>query len=149
MKNLATVLAIVAYVCSGGFAATSFTAASKLLTVQVPGPQTMSDSATVAGKWVLSVGRQEKRLELTVQGKKVTGHFVDGTGQPGDKLDGEFVDGRLKFSSKVEAIRRDGSDAGHMVLKYEGRLMKDGSLAGTISLAGFDEVKTWTAVRAK
>jgi hypothetical protein len=46
-------------------------------------------------------------------------------------------------------MNRDGTDAGRVSITYAGQLMKDGALAGTAAIEGFDSVKNWTATRLK
>jgi hypothetical protein len=108
--------------------------------------QSGSEATTVAGKWNFSMGPQKRVLVLNLDGNKVTG-TLGAEGGTADKLQGEYVEGKLTFTVMAEAMNRDGSDAGRVAIKYEGRLTNQGSLAGTATIEGFDSAKTWTAVR--
>ena len=114
------------------------------------GPQL--DAAAIDGQWVFTIGALTKRLTLVVDGSKVTGSLTAAdvkVPRDADKIEGEYREGRLKFTATGDAMRRDGSDAGTVTITYEGRLQKNGALAGVATLEGFDTEKPWSAVRPK
>jgi hypothetical protein len=124
-------------------------ALSFLLAAAAAAQESGQAAQTVAGKWTFRMGQVAKLLVLNVDGRKLTGSLSSPDGSNTEKLEGEYADGKLRFVVKAEAMNRDGTDAGRVSITYAGQLMKDGSLAGTAAIEGFDSVKNWTAMRLK
>lgn len=104
-----------------------------------------ADTASVAGKWAISVTNDQAPMEagltLTQNGAKVAGTFTsDHTGEA--PVEGEFANGTLTFS-----IMLHGSSDPQMRVDFIGKMKDDGTLAGT--LKGPMGEMSWTATRAK
>ena len=100
--------------------------------------------AAFAGKWNGSVqspnGAVDVTIDVKIDGKKVAGTIASQMGE--NKIEGEIADGKLTFWFTMDMGGQQAS------ITFTGAAQKDGSLAGSISLAGQGEM-TWTAVRVK
>jgi hypothetical protein len=106
---------------------------------------TTSATATIAGKWTMSVesprhGVLSLGLVLEQEGQRVTGTLANPHGEKDLPLEGEFVDGTLTLSTN-----NDASDPMHFT--GTAQLKDDGTLAGSLSSSDGD--LTWTAARIK
>jgi len=104
-----------------------------------------ADTASVAGKWTISVANDQAPMEagltLTQNGAKVAGTFTsDHTGEA--PIEGEFSNGTLTFS-----IMLHGSSDATMRVDFVAKMKDDSTLAGT--LKGPMGEMNWTGTRAK
>jgi hypothetical protein len=112
-----------------------------------PTPATPAASAapSIAGKWNLSVetqsGPNTSVLDLKLDGKKVTGTVSSQLGEAG--VQGEFGEGKLTFSIAFQGAN------GNFQLGFAGALRDDGTLAGTMDIAGQGMQMPWKAERIK
>ena len=96
-----------------------------------------------AGKWNMSIetpgGQRPAGLEVKLDGKKITGSMTSEIGAT--PITGELAEGNLVFSITIDMNGQS------VAISFTGTTQKDGSLAGTASLAG--QGMTWTATRVK
>ena len=96
-----------------------------------------------AGKWDMSIetpgGQRPAVLQVKLDGKKVTGSLASDIGET--PITGELADGTLVFSLTFDMNGQSIS------LAFTGTSQKDGSIAGTATVAG--QQMAWTATRAK
>jgi len=85
-------------------------------------------------------GAVDSALDLKLDGKKVAGTISSQLGE--SKIEGELADGKLTFWFTMDM------NGQALNLTFTGTQQKDGTLAGTLSLAGQGEM-TWTGTRAK
>lgn len=128
-----------------GWGATAALAIGLLTNLSAQQAKPKADTASVAGKWAISVTNDQAPMEagltLTQNGTKVVGTFTsDHTGEA--PLDGEFANGTLTFS-----ITLHGSSDPQMRIDFIAKMKDDGTLAGT--LKGPMGEMQWTATRAK
>lgn len=118
------------------------------------GTSTRAAENPIGGRWTLTVETLPLRLELSQDGRDVTGTLDYPHGAP-FHLTGSFADGTLRFT---------GDSAGEnftIHITATARLIEDGSLAGRITahiidldehhnaVRTHDDEMTWTAVHAK
>ena len=96
-----------------------------------------------AGKWDMSIetpgGPRPATLVVKLDGKKVAGSLASEIGET--PIAGELTDGTLAFSLTLDMNGQS------ITLAFSGTSQKDGSIAGTASMAG--QQMAWTATRAK
>jgi len=100
---------------------------------------------TIVGKWNVSVETQQgpntSVLDVKLDGKKVTGTLSSQLGET--PVEGEFADGKLTFS-----ISFQGSN-GNFQIAFSGAFKEDGTIAGTMDIAGQNMQMPWKAERVK
>jgi|SRR6185295_19781987 len=100
--------------------------------------------ASPAGKWKWSVERNgetfESKLELKLEGDKLTGTFTGRDGKETPIAEASFKDGEVKFQITRE---RDGQS---FVMKYAGKLSGD-TITGKIETG--ERSRDWKAERVK
>lgn len=112
-----------------------------------PKPEAKADDkagAPYAGKWNGNVqgpnGAVEVTIDVKVDGKKVAGSIASQMGE--NKIEGEIAEGKLTFWFTMDMGGQQVS------ITFTGASQKDGSLAGSASMAGQGEM-AWTATKAK
>ena len=111
---------------------------------QKPDPKSDPKAAPAfAGKWNMNIetpgGQRPAGLEVKLDGKKVTGSMSSEIGET--PISGELAESSLVFSITIDMNGQS------VAITFTGTTQKDGSLAGTASLAG--QGMNWTATRAK
>ena len=103
-----------------------------------------AQDASPAGKWKWSVERNgetfESKLELKLDGDKLSGTFTGRDGKETPIAEASFKDGEVKFQITRE---RDGQS---FTIKYSGKVSGD-TITGKIETG--DRTRDWKAERVK